>query len=170
MAFHLAQVNIAYSRAPQDDPLLADFVAQLDAINQLADVSPGFVWRYLSDSRDPAQREFSDPRVLFNMSVWDSLEALHAFTYRSNHGKVFAARKKWPLENAHVTLRHAKIHAEDCAECETKTGMLDRIERVVRLDGPLDAEQKARLMEIADKCPVHRTLESEIHIVTSAAD
>ena len=95
MAFHLAQVNIAYSRAPQDDPLLADFVAQLDAINQLADASLGFVWRYLSDSRDPAQREFSDPRVLFNMSVWDSLEALHAYAYRSNHAKVFAARKKW---------------------------------------------------------------------------
>jgi uncharacterized OsmC-like protein/alpha/beta superfamily hydrolase len=80
--------------------------------------------------------------------------------------RLYAARKKWPLENAHVTLRHAKIHAEDCAECETKTGMLDRIDRVVRLDGPLDAEQKARLMEIADKCPVHRTLTSEIRIET----
>jgi uncharacterized OsmC-like protein/alpha/beta superfamily hydrolase len=84
--------------------------------------------------------------------------------------RLYAARKKWPLENAHVTLRHAKIHAEDCAECETKTGMLDRIERVVRLDGPLDAEQKARLMEIADKCPVHRTLTSEIRIETRMAE
>jgi len=83
--------------------------------------------------------------------------------------RLYAARKKWPLENAHVTLRHAKIHAEDCADCETKTGMLDRIERVVRLDGPLDAEQKARLMEIADKCPVHRTLTSEIRIETRMA-
>ena len=84
--------------------------------------------------------------------------------------RLYAARKKWPLENAHVTLRHAKTHAEDCAECETKTGMLDRIERVVRLDGPLDAEQKARLMEIADKCPVHRTLTSEITIETRMAE
>lgn len=83
--------------------------------------------------------------------------------------RLYAARKKWPLENAHVTLRHEKIHAEDCAECETKAGMLDRIERVVRLDGPLDAEQKARLMEIADKCPVHRTLTSEIRIETRMA-
>ena len=83
--------------------------------------------------------------------------------------RLYAARKKWPLENAHVTLRHAKIHAEDCAACETKSGMLDRIERVVRLDGPLDAEQKARLMEIADKCPVHRTLTSEIRIETRMA-
>ncbi|HEV8391080.1 MAG TPA: alpha/beta fold hydrolase [Dongiaceae bacterium] len=78
--------------------------------------------------------------------------------------RMYAERKKWPLENVHVTLRHNKIHAEDCAECETKAGMLDRMERVIRLDGPLDAEQKARLMEIADKCPVHRTLTSEIRI------
>jgi putative redox protein len=84
--------------------------------------------------------------------------------------RMYAERKKWPLENAHVTLRHAKIHAEDCAECETKAGKLDRIERIIRLDGPLDAEQKARLMEIADKCPVHRTLTSEIRIETRMAD
>lgn len=83
--------------------------------------------------------------------------------------RLYAERKKWPLENAHVTLRHGRIHAEDCAECETRTGMLDRIERVVRLDGPLDAEQKKRLMEIADKCPVHRTLTSEIRIETRMA-
>jgi uncharacterized OsmC-like protein/alpha/beta superfamily hydrolase len=83
--------------------------------------------------------------------------------------RMYAERKKWPLENAHVTLRHAKIHAEDCADCETKAGKLDRIERIIRLDGPLDAEQKARLMEIADKCPVHRTLTSEIRIETRMA-
>jgi uncharacterized OsmC-like protein/alpha/beta superfamily hydrolase len=84
--------------------------------------------------------------------------------------RMYAERKKWPLENAQVTLRHAKIHAADCADCETKAGKLDRIERIIRLDGPLDAEQKARLMEIADKCPVHRTLTSEIRIETRAAD
>lgn len=84
--------------------------------------------------------------------------------------RLYAARKKWPLANAQVTLHHAKIHATDCAECETKAGMLDRIERVVRLDGPLDAEQKARLLEIADKCPVHRTLTSEIRIETRLAE
>ena len=84
--------------------------------------------------------------------------------------RMYAERKKWPLENAHVTLRHAKIHAEDCAACETKAGKLDRIERVIRLDGPPDVEQKARLMEIADKCPVHRTLTSEIRIETRMTD
>ncbi len=92
---HLAQVNLAYARASQDDPLLADFIAHLDAINALAETSPGFIWRYLSDTRDPAQRELNDPRVLFNLSLWDSIESLHAFTYRSNHARVFAARRKW---------------------------------------------------------------------------
>ena len=96
MAYHLAQVNLAYMRAPQDDPLLADFVAQLDAINGLAETSPGFVWRFKdADTRDENQREFEDPRVLFNMSVWESVDALHAFTYRTQHAKVFAARRKW---------------------------------------------------------------------------
>ena len=71
-----------------------------------------------------------------------------------------------PLTRAQVRLRHNKIHAADCAECETKEGMIDRIERVITLVGNLDAEQRARLMEIADKCPVHRTLESEINIRT----
>ena len=94
-AFHLAQVNIAYMRAPQDDPLLADFVARLDEINALAEQSPGFVWRYISDSRDPQAREYDDTLVLFNMSVWQDIDSLHAFTYRTAHAQLFAARKKW---------------------------------------------------------------------------
>ena len=65
-----------------------------------------------------------------------------------------------------MTLAHSKIHASDCAECETKEGMLDQIERVIKIDGELDAEQRKKLMEIADKCPVHRTLTSEIRILT----
>ena len=69
-----------------------------------------------------------------------------------------------------MTLKHNKIHAEDCAECETKEGMLDQIDRVIAMEGALDVEQRKKLMEIADKCPVHRTLKSEIHIVTRAAD
>ena len=75
-------------------------------------------------------------------------------------------RKKLPLTRVQVRLRHGQIHATDCAECETKEGMIDRIERVITLEGELDAEQRARLMEMADKCPVHRTLKSEIDIRT----
>ena len=84
--------------------------------------------------------------------------------------RLYADRKSLPLDRLTVTLKHSKIHAEDCAECETKAGMLDQIDRIIAIDGALDADQRERLMEIADKCPVHRTLTSEIHIVTRAAD
>jgi uncharacterized OsmC-like protein len=79
---------------------------------------------------------------------------------------LYARRKQWPLEHVSVRLRHAKIHAEDCADCETRVGMLDCIERDVELQGALSEEQRARLLDIASKCPVHRTLTSEIEIRT----
>ena len=81
---------------------------------------------------------------------------------------LYARRKQFPLENITVSLRHARIHAQDCEECETKEGMLDRIDTYIELTGPLTAEQRAKLIEIADKCPVHRTLKSEIDIRLSA--
>ena len=84
--------------------------------------------------------------------------------------RMYADRKSLPLERVTVTLKHQKIYAQDCAECETKTGMLDQIDRVITMEGELDPEQRQKLMEIADKCPVHRTLTSEIRILTRAAD
>jgi uncharacterized OsmC-like protein len=77
---------------------------------------------------------------------------------------LYARRKQLPLENITVSLWHSRIHAKDCEECETKEGMLDRIDVEVDLTGSLTAEQHAKLMEIAGKCPVHRTLTSEINI------
>jgi uncharacterized OsmC-like protein len=83
---------------------------------------------------------------------------------------LYARRKQWPLENITVSLRHSRIHAKDCEECETKEGMLDRIETEIELTGSLSSEQRAKLMEIAAKCPVHRTLKSEINIRLRAAE
>jgi uncharacterized OsmC-like protein/pimeloyl-ACP methyl ester carboxylesterase len=80
--------------------------------------------------------------------------------------RLYADHKKLPLDRVSVRLSHNKIHAEDCENCETKEGMVDRIDRNITLEGALDAEQRKRLLEIADKCPVHRTLESEIEIRT----
>jgi putative redox protein len=79
---------------------------------------------------------------------------------------LYARRKGWPLAGVTVRLRHTQIHAVDCAECETKEGKLDRIERDITLDGPLTEEQRTRLIQIAERCPVHRTLTSEINIRT----
>lgn len=80
--------------------------------------------------------------------------------------KMYAGRKGWRLDRLETRLKHDRVHAVDCADCETRDGMVDRIERRITIDGPLDDEQRARLIEIADKCPVHRTLHGPISIVT----
>jgi putative redox protein len=80
--------------------------------------------------------------------------------------RLLADRKGWPLAKIRVSLSHQKIHAEDCADCETREGRIDEITRSILLHGELDAEQRARLLEIADKCPVHRTLHGEVKVLT----
>jgi putative redox protein len=83
--------------------------------------------------------------------------------------RLYADRKGLPLERVSVVLKHSRIHAADCETCETKEGLIDRIDRVLTLSGNLDGEQRKRLLDIADKCPVHRTLTSEIDIRTVEA-
>ena len=96
MNYHLAQINIARLVAPLDDPKIAEFVAQLEPINALADCEPGFVWRLKSESGNATDIAYNDdPFVIVNMSVWESLEALRDFAYRSDHIKVFRDRAKW---------------------------------------------------------------------------
>jgi Domain of unknown function (DUF3291) len=93
---HLAQANIARMLAPLDDPVMADFVAQLQQINQAADRSPGFVWRLQTEDGDAtAVRAFEDERILFNMSVWESVEALRRYVYRSDHRGALKDRRRW---------------------------------------------------------------------------
>ncbi len=80
--------------------------------------------------------------------------------------RMYADRKEWPLETVTVRAEHGRVHAKDCEECETESGKIDRIELELKLEGPLDAKQRERLREIADKCPVKRTLGSEVLIET----
>jgi putative redox protein len=93
------------------------------------------------------------------------LSALGACT--SMTVRMYANRKDWPLERVRVTLRHSRIHAEDCAECETTRGWVDHIDRDIELIGDLDDTLRERLLHIANRCPVHQTLTSEVNISTS---
>src|ERR1700676_1697276 len=96
MPYHLAQINIARLIAPLDDPRIADFVAQLAPVNALADAAPGFVWRLQSESGNATDVPFTDDTFeIVNMSVWESVEALRAFTYASGHMQVFRDRARW---------------------------------------------------------------------------
>jgi putative redox protein len=81
--------------------------------------------------------------------------------------RMYANRKGWAIERVRVTLRHSRIHAQDCAECETKVGFIDHIDRDIELAGDLDETQRERLLHIAERCPVHQTLTSEVHVTTS---
>jgi putative redox protein len=81
--------------------------------------------------------------------------------------RMYADRKGWPLERVRVTLRHSRIHAKDCADCETSVGFIEQIDRDIELTGDLDDTQLERLRHMADRCPVHQTLTSEVHVTTS---
>lgn len=83
--------------------------------------------------------------------------------------RMYADRKGWPLESVTVRLGHQKTHARDCEECETRDGKIDHIRLEIELEGPLEESQRRRLLEIAERCPVHRTLESEVMMETSLA-
>jgi hypothetical protein len=96
MSYHLAQINIGRLIAPLDDPKIAEFVAQLEPINALADKAPGFVWRLQSESGNATDIAYNDdPFVIVNMSVWESVEVLREFAYKSDHMKVLRDRAKW---------------------------------------------------------------------------
>ena len=97
MSYHLAQVNVARLVAPLDDPRLEGFVSRLACINALAETSPGFVWRLKDDAGNDATsiKAFPDPMILVNMSVWESVEALREFTYKSGHAEPLRMRRDW---------------------------------------------------------------------------
>jgi putative redox protein len=110
---------------------------------------------------EPAEKGGGDQGPNPYELLLSSLGACMAITVR-----MYADLKKIPLRRVTVRLRHGKIAAEDCPDCETKEGKIDRIECEIGLDGDLSAEQRARLMQIADRCPVHKTLKGEVKIVS----
>ncbi|MEP5340254.1 MAG: DUF3291 domain-containing protein [Algibacter sp.] len=93
--YHLAQVNIAKRLAPMDDPIMQDFVNNLDRMNALADNHEGFIWRLKDEDKDLAAEVFQDNTLIINMSVWENIETLFDYTYKSDHIEIFKRKKEW---------------------------------------------------------------------------
>ena len=105
--WQLAQINIGRVAAPLEDPSMAEFMAALAPVNAIADASPGFVWRLKDDSGNSTYiRVFDDPQMIVNLSVWESVEALRAFTYRGQHTAVLTRRREWfeKLDRPHLAM------------------------------------------------------------------
>ena len=125
--FHLAQVNIGRLLAPIDSPPLADFVANLEAINRLAEQTPGFVWRLQSDAGDATAFSMFDEFTIPNLTVWTDVQSLHAYVYKSAHIDVMKRRKEWfaPMKVAFMALWWIPAgHIPSLAEAEQKLLLL----------------------------------------------
>ena len=127
---HLAQVNIARMNAPLESPEMAEFVARIDEINALADGSPGFVWRLQTGTGDATYlRPYDDDRVLFNLSVWKTVEDLRAYVYRSVHSEVMRRRQEWfgKFDGAYLALWWIPSgHVPSVDEAKQRLAHLDR--------------------------------------------
>ena len=107
MSWHLAQLNIARLRAPLDDPMIAEFVANLETVNGLAETSPGFVWRLQTEDGDATSvQAYDDELVIINLTVWTSVEALADFAYRTDHVRFLRRKREWfeRMGEAHLVL------------------------------------------------------------------
>ncbi|MEX0785130.1 MAG: DUF3291 domain-containing protein [Dehalococcoidia bacterium] len=128
--FHIAQYNIARMRAPLEDLIMAGFVSRLDELNHLGDRTPGFVWRHQeADGTSTSVRPYEDERIIINLTVWESIEALHEFTYRSDHGPVYAARHTWfePMDGPTLVLWWVTAgHRPDVAEAKARLDLLQQ--------------------------------------------
>jgi len=143
----LATLNVGRLLAPLDSPRIAEFVAQLEPINRLADGSPGFVWRLMTDAGDATSiRPFDDDLILVNLAVWESLESLRVFVYDSAHVDVLRQRREWfeRLATAHMVLWWVEP-----GHLPTVTEAVDRLERL-RRDGPTPAAFTFRTPFAAD--------------------
>jgi hypothetical protein len=128
VGFHLAQLNIARFKLPMDDPAMAGFVEQLDPINALADTAPGFVWRLQTEEGNAISiHAFEDDLMLVNMSVWESVEALADFVYRSGHVAVMRRRREWAERMAEAYMVLWWVPAGELPSIEEAKGRLEHL-------------------------------------------
>jgi putative redox protein len=152
---YLGELNLKPAQSPAEE---GEVIVHINREHYRADVFAGPHTMIADEPRDVGGTD-AGPSPYGYLS--GALGACTAITLR-----MYADRKNWPLESVSVRITHQKIHAEDCAGCETKTGRLDKFEREIELAGDLDPVQRQRLLEIADRCPVHQTLHSEVLIET----
>ncbi len=146
--WHLAQLNVGRMVAPTTAPEIAEFMAALDPVNALADAAPGFVWRLQTEEGNATDiHAFDDELMLLNMSVWESIETLRAFTYTTAHTDVLRRRREWfeRLEVAHLVLWWVPA-----GQVSTAAEAIDRLERL-RRDGPTPAAFTFRIPFAADE-------------------
>jgi Domain of unknown function (DUF3291) len=162
--FHLAQVNIALPREPLDAPLLAEFVARLEPVNAAADAAPGFIWRLQTEDGDATGiKAFGDDRLIVNMSVWESLEALRVLVYTGRmHVDVLRRRREWfeRLGEAHVVLWWVTAdHVPSVEEAEERLALLRQLGATRNAFTfrehfpPPDAETNQRIADDRELCP-----------------
>ena len=129
-AYHIAQINIARMLAPIDSDTMSGFVARIDEINALADTADGFIWRLQGEEGNAtALRVFADDMLIINMSVWESIDALHAYTYKSDHAQVFRRRKDWfsLMEKPHMALWYIPAgHIPTPDEAKHKLALIEK--------------------------------------------
>jgi|SRR5579863_3630047 len=162
-AYELAQLNIGIIKAPMDSPVMAQFVANLERINQLADASPGFLWRLKTEAGDAtAIRPFADENLLVNMSVWRDAEQLRRFVYQSAHLQIMRRRREWfeGMAQAYLVLwwvprghRPTVEEAIERLEALRRHGPQQRAFTFRALFPPPDAPAQAGVRSFEDRCP-----------------
>jgi hypothetical protein len=162
-AYQLAQLNIGVIKGPMDSPVMAEFKANLDRINALAEQTPGFVWRLQTDDGDAtAIRPFDDENLLVNMSVWEDVAALNRYVYHSAHVEIMRRRREWfeRMEQAFLVLwwvprGHVPSVAEAVAKLELlrKNGSSAEAFTFRSAFAPPDAVSQARTTDFPDECP-----------------
>lgn len=128
--YHIAQMNIARMNAPLEDPIMAGFIARLDEVNKLADDAPGFVWRFQSEEGNATYlRPYDDDRIIFNMSVWESIDSLKKYVYETAHAEVMRNRREWfeKMSDAYATLWWVKAgHIPSVQEAKLRLEYLQK--------------------------------------------
>jgi putative redox protein len=171
-ADYAAQVIAGWSAKYLPKPVVQDPSKPAEGTLRVSEADPGGFLQHVTAGRghhtladEPKSFGGTDKGFTPYEFVSAGLGACTSMTLR-----MYARHKGWPLDHVYVDVSHNKIHATDCAHCETEDGKIDRFTRAIHIEGDLSDEQHARLMEIADRCPVHRTLEAEIDIETVAAE